>query len=212
MVSCVSREPVSDATLRRGVPVTVSDASTPSVTVRSELPSGIDPLVWETERQALEQRFAPHLDAAAAEVRAAEKAVQDAAIALARAREDAASQQYQSDRRVFMRASVDEELESLVRKTTEKKLKSGHRYLVARAVELAEAEVAGYRADRAGESRERDHGVLACEQAHHRASAELTSAHLMQERVQHAYLTAERGLVVMLRGGDDSDEGVGHGR
>ena len=190
----------------------MSDASTPSVTVRSELPSGIDPLVWETERQALEQRFAPHLDAAAAEVRAAEKSVEDAADALARAREEAASQQYQSDRRVFMRASVDEELESLVRKTTEKKLKSGHRYLVARAVELAEAEVAGYRTDRAAESRERDHGVLACEQAHHRATAELTSAQVMQERVQHAYLTAERGLVVMLRGGGDGDEGAGHGR
>ena len=68
-------------------------------------------------------------------------------IALAHARDEAASRQYQSDRRVFMRAAVDDELESLSRKTTEKKLRSAHRYLVARAVELADAEVAGYLAD-----------------------------------------------------------------
>jgi hypothetical protein len=178
----------------------VSDASTGPITVRSELPSGIDPLVWETERQALEQRFAAHLDAAAAEVRAAEKAVEDAARALDRARNDAASQQYRSDRRVFMRASVEEELEALGRKTTEKKLRSGHRYLVARAVELAEAEVDGYRADRADETREQERGVLACEHALRQANAQLSGALAMQERVLAAYHTAEQGLVVMLRG------------
>ena len=167
---------------------------------RSELPEGVDPLVWETERQALEQRFAPHLDAAGAALRQAEQALDDARIALAHARDEAASRQYQSDRRVFMRAAVDDELESLTRKTTEKKLRSAHRYLVARAVELADAEVAGYLADQREETREREHGVVACEHAERRAAQTLDAARAMHARVVAAYDASERGLVVLLTG------------
>lgn len=164
------------------------------------MPAGVDPLVWETERAALEQRFAPHLDAASAAVRQAEQALDDAQTALARARDAAASRQYQSDRRVFMRAAVDDELESLSRKTTEKKLRSAHRYLVARAVELADAEVAGYLADQDEETREREHGVVACEHAQRRAAQTLDAARAMHARVLSAYDAAEQGLVVLLTG------------
>ncbi len=166
--------------------------------VRSQLPDGVDPLVWETERQALEQRFAPHLDAAAAALRQAEQTLDDARRDLAHARDEAASREYQSDRRVFMRAAVDDELEALSRKTTEKKLRSAHRYLVARAVELADAEVAGYLADQADETREREHGVVACEHAERRAAQTLDAARAMHARVVAAYDAAERGLVVLL--------------
>lgn len=171
--------------------------------VRSELPDGVDPLVWETERQALEQRFAPHLDAAGAALRHAEQELDDARSALSRARDEAASRQYQSDRRVFMRAAVDDELESLSRKTTEKKLRSAHRYLVARAVELADAEVAGYLADQNEEAREREHGVVACEHAERRAAQTVDAARAMHARVLAAYDAAERGLVVLLTGAPD---------
>lgn len=168
---------------------------------RPSLPEGVDPLVWETERQALEQRFAPHLDAAAAHVRQAEQGAAEAAQALARARHEAENRHYQSDRLVFMRAGVQDELEGMSRKTTEKKVRSAHRYLVARTVELAEAEVAGYLTDEAEESREREHGVLACEHAERRAVQTLEAARAMQTRVLGAYEAAEAGLVVLLRGG-----------
>ena len=46
-----------------------------------------------------------------------------------------------------MRASLQDELEALTRKTTPKKVRVGYRYLLDRAVELAEGEVQGYQSD-----------------------------------------------------------------
>jgi hypothetical protein len=159
----------------------------------------VSPDEWERLSHSLSVRFAAQVQAAAAAVQEAE---QDLAIArdeLAQARRAAAGRHYQSDRLVFMRASVKEELEALGRKTTEKKVKVAFRYLVARAVELAEGEVNGYHADQAAVEREREHSVEARLEAERVAIARLEAAHAMQDRVLDAEQTARQGLVVMLQ-------------
>ncbi len=158
----------------------------------------VDPGEREQLAYALSARFAPHLQAAAAAVREAEQGLADAREALARAREEAASQRYQSDRLVFMRASVHEDVEALTRKTTPKKVRVAYRYLLARAVELAEGEVQGYRADQEAAQRQRRHSVEACAQAEREALDRLDAASAMHQRVRDAERAARDGLAVML--------------
>ena len=62
---------------------------------------------------ALSQRFAPHVEAAATAVREAEQSLAQAREHLSRAREAEAGQGYRSDRLVFMRAAVNDEVEGL---------------------------------------------------------------------------------------------------
>ena len=147
---------------------------------------------------ALNTRFAPHLQAAAAAVREAERDLADAGEALARARQAAEDEHYQSNRLVFMRASLTDELEALARKTTPKKVRVGYRYLLDRAVELAEGEVQGYQADLADQQRDRERGVAACLEAERRATERLEAARLMQGRVHDAEQAAAAGLAVMV--------------
>jgi hypothetical protein len=154
---------------------------------------------WERLSLALSVRFAPQLQAAAAAVGEAERDLATVREELARARRAAAGQQYQSDRLVFMRASVKDELEALGRKTTEKKVKVAFRYLVARAVELAEGEVHGYHADQAAAQREREQSVQAWLEAEREAIERLDAARAMQARVHDAEQTARQGLAVMLQ-------------
>ena len=146
---------------------------------------------------ALNIRFAPHLQAAAAAVREAERELADAAEALARARQAAEDEHYQSNRLVFMRASLADELEALTRKTTPKKVRVGYRYLIDRAVELAEGEVQGYQTDLADQQRDREHGVAACLEAERQAGERLEAARLMQGRVHDAEKAAVQGLAVL---------------
>jgi hypothetical protein len=98
---------------------------------------------------------------------------------------------------VFMRVAVREEVDALARKTTPKKVRTGFRYLLARAVELAEGGLAGYRTDLASSRRDLDHGVDACRQAEQRAAHELQAAHAMQQRVGEAEQAAREGLEVL---------------
>lgn len=154
----------------------------------------------------LASRFAPHVEAAAAAVRDAEQHLADAREELARARQAAANQEYQSDRLVFMRASVSDEVEALSRKTTPKKVRVAYRYLLARAVELAEAEVQGYHADQAALLRERHQSVAACLETERQAVERFDAAREMQGRVQLAEQAARDGLAVMVEklAGDSS--------
>ncbi len=180
----------------------MTDRYTPAVPAPDQAgddhsPGGVDPLELERLTQALSARFAPHVDAAAAAVREAENDLADSREALARARRAADSQQYQSDRLVFMRASVRDEVEALTRKTTPKKVRVAYRYLLARAVELAEGEVKGYLADQAAAQRESQHSVEACLEAERAAVERLEAARAMQERVDDAVRTARQGLAVM---------------
>lgn len=158
----------------------------------------VDPGEREQLAYALSVRFAPHLQAAAAAVREAEQDLADAREELSRARLAAASQHYQSDRLVFMRASVKDEVEALTRKTTPKKVRVAYRYLVERAVELAEGEVQGYQSDQAAAQREREHSVEACLEAERQANERLHAARAMQGRVHDAEQAARQGLVVMV--------------
>jgi hypothetical protein len=130
-------------------------------------------------------------------VREAEQALAQAREALARPEQAAAERRYASDRLVFMRVAVREEVDALARKTTPKKVRTGFRYLLARAVELAEGELAGYRTDLASSRRDLDHGVDACRQAEQRAAHELQAAHAMQQRVGEAEQAAREGLEVL---------------
>ena len=91
---------------------------------------------------AVTDRFAPYLHAAVAAVREAEHDLAQARAALARAEQAAANTRYVSDPLVFMRVTVREELDGLSRKTTPKKVRASFRYLLARAAELAEGELA----------------------------------------------------------------------
>lgn len=158
----------------------------------------VDPGEREQLVYALNVRFAPHLQAAAAAVRDAEQDLARASEELSRSRQAAANQPYQSDRLVFMRAAVKEEVEALTRKTTTKKVRVAYRYLVARAVELAEGEVQGYQSDQAAAQREREHSVDACLEAQLQANERLHGARAMQERVHDAEQAARHGLAVMV--------------
>jgi hypothetical protein len=160
-------------------------------------PDRITPAEWDRLAQSVTDRFAPHLQAAAVAVREAEQALVAAREALARAEQAAAERRYSSDRLVFMRVAVREEVDALARKTTPKKVRAGFRYLLARAVELAEGELAGHRADLADARRDLDHGVDACRQAEQRAAHELEGARVMQQRVGEAEQAAREGLEVL---------------
>ncbi len=165
----------------------------------SPRPAGIaDSAEYERLAHALSLRFAPHVEAAEALVRSAEQDVALARERLQRASEQAAQAPYRSDPLVFMRESVHDEVESVGRKTTPKKVRAAYRYLVDRALELAEGEVKGYQADQADEDRERVDGVQACLLADRVASARLVAAKQMRDRVLLAEQRASEGLALMV--------------
>ncbi|MGA8045401.1 MAG: hypothetical protein WCA30_03965 [Dermatophilaceae bacterium] len=147
---------------------------------------------------ALETRFAPHLEGAAAAVREAERGLAEAQERLEQAQHAAASEPYVSDPLVFMRASVTEEVEGLERKTTPKKLRTSYRFLLDRAVELAGAEIQRHHDDLDAARRQREGGVEACRAALVRAEQSLEEARDMQERVVFAEQSARRGLGVLV--------------
>ena len=154
----------------------------------------------ERERLAfvLSQRFAPYAEAAAAAVRDAEHSLSEAREQLSRAREAEAGQEYRSDRLVFMRASVSDEVEALLRKTTPKKVRVSYRYLLDRAVELAAAEVEEYTSDQQSAQHAREHSVAACVQAEREAGERLEAARAMHGRVKDAEHAAREGLARMV--------------
>ena len=153
----------------------------------------------ELDRMALSvaERFAPHVAAADVEVREAEHRLAEAREALVRAEEEVENAHYVSDPLVFMRVTVAEELEGLARKSKPKKVRANFRYLVARAVELAEGELAGYRKDMAAARRDRVHGVETCRQDEQVAVGELAEARAMQQRVRDAERAALDGIQVL---------------
>lgn len=146
---------------------------------------------------SITERFAPHLQAAEAAVREAEKGLAEARQAVTRAEQEAAHRTYHSDPLVFMRATVSEDLDGLERKTTPKKVRASFRYLLSRAAELAEGEVTGYRRDLEAARRERVDGVEACQQAEQVALGELEAARAMQQRVLDAERAARAGLEML---------------
>jgi hypothetical protein len=160
-------------------------------------PDDLDPHEWERLAETVTARFGPHVERAAAAVRGAEHELAEAREALAEARLAAANEEYRSDRLVFMRAALDEELAGLGRKTTPKNLRAGFRHLLARAVELAEGEVQGYHADVAAERRRREHGLDALQDAERQAVERLDAARAMQARVRRAEDAAREGLTVL---------------
>jgi hypothetical protein len=173
--------------------------STSGDVAHGQSPAHVGPDEWERLAHALSVRFAPHLQAAAAAVREAEQDLATAREGLTRAHRAAASRHYQSDRLVFMRASVKDEVQALVRKTTEKKVKVAYRYLVERAVELAEGEVHGYHEDQAATRRDQEHSVEAWLETERAATERLDAARAMQARVHDAEQTARQGLAVIVQ-------------
>lgn len=153
---------------------------------------------------ALETRFAPHLEAAAAVVREAERDLVEARERLAQAQHAIATERYTSDPLVFMRASVTEEVDGLERKTTPKKLRTSYRFLLDRAVELAGAEIQRHRDDLDAARKEREDGVEACRAAVGRAEDWLEEARGVEERVVHAERLARRGLGLLVEKLSDS--------
>ncbi len=147
---------------------------------------------------ALEHRFQPALDGAAAAVREAERMLAEVQQRLAHAEALDAQAPYASDPLIFMRQSVDEEVDALGRKTTEKKLRVSYRFLLDRAVELAGAEVARFHDDQASAQRERHDGIEACREAERHAIAALEDARQMQERVRAAEQSARLGMRLLL--------------
>ena len=146
---------------------------------------------------SITERFAPHVQGAEAAVREAEKGLAEAREAVARAEQEVANRAYHSDPLVFMRATVREDLEGLERKTTPKKVRASFRYLLSRAAELAEGEVAGYRRDLDAARRERVEGVEARKRAEQVAQAELDAARAMHQRVLDAERAARAGLEIL---------------
>ena len=155
--------------------------------------------------QALVERFAPHVEGAAAAVREAELALTAAQEELARARHEAENQRYRSDPLVFMRSALPEEVAGLRRKTTPKKVQAAYRYMLARAVELAAGEVQGYHADQAAIDLDRTHGVDAGLHAEQAAAERLEAAREMQQRVREAVSQARAGLAAMIEKGMATD-------
>jgi hypothetical protein len=160
-------------------------------------PDRIAQAEWDRLALAVTDRFAAHLQAAAAAVREAEHDLAQARAALARAEQAAANTRYVSDPLVFMRVTVREELDGLSRKTTPKKVRASFRYLLARAAELAEGELAGYRNDLEAARHDRAQGVDACRQAEQVALGDLEAARAMNLRVQDAERAARDGLAVL---------------
>lgn len=147
---------------------------------------------------ALSQRFAPQLEAAATAVHEAEQSLSVARNELAQALEAEAGLGYRSDRLVFMRASVNDEVEALRRKTTEKKVRAAYRYLLDRAVELAAGEVEAYTTDQVSVQHAREHSVRARIQAEREAADRLAAAQAMHARVKDAERAARQGLAAMV--------------
>ena len=147
---------------------------------------------------ALETRFAPHLEGAAAAVREAERDLAEARERLEQAEHAASSERYTSDPLVFMRASVTEEVEGMERKPTPKKLRTSYRFLLDRSVELAGAEIQRHHDDLDAARRERESGIEACRAAVARAEETLAQARAMHERVAFAEQSARRGLGVLV--------------
>lgn len=147
---------------------------------------------------ALETRFAPHHEGAAAAVRGAERELAEAHERLERAELAAAAAAYRSDARVFMRESVKEEVEALARKSAPKKVRASYRFLLDRAVELAAAEVQGFHDDQATAEDQRENGVDACRQAVERATTALATAQEVVQRVRAADEAAREGLGLLV--------------
>jgi hypothetical protein len=160
-------------------------------------PDGMTPTEWSRLAQTVTDRFAAHLKAAAAAEREAEHDLTEAREALARAEHAAANSRYVSDPLVFMRVTVREELDGLSRKTTPKKVKASFRYLLARAAELAEGELKGYRNDLESARRDREQGVDACRHAEQAAVDDLEAAREMHQRVRDAEHAARDGLAML---------------
>jgi hypothetical protein len=152
---------------------------------------------WDRLAQSVTDRFAGHLNAAAAAVRETEHHLAEAREALDRAEQAAANSHYVSDPLVFMRVTVREDLDGLSRKTTPKKVRASFRYLLARAGELAEGELKGFRNDLESARRDRAQGVEACRQAEQVAQEELDAARAMQQRVLEAERAARDGLEIL---------------
>lgn len=152
---------------------------------------------WDRLAMAVTDRFAQHLQAAAAAVREAERGVAEARDALAQAEQAAADTHYVSDPLVFMRAAVREDLDGLSRKTTPKKVRASFRLLLARTTELAEGELQGYRKDLEAARHDREQGVNACRQAEQAALGDLEAARAMHQRVHDAERAARDGLAVL---------------
>lgn len=161
-------------------------------------PDAVDAGERERLGYALAERFAPHVQAAAAAVRQAGDDLEVARGALERARQAAADKPYQSDRLVFLRAALEDEAEALTRKTTPKKVRLAYRYLLDRGGDVAETEVHGYHADVAELQREREDGVEACVAAERRAVERLDMARAMHERVRDAERVTRQGLAEMI--------------
>jgi hypothetical protein len=160
-------------------------------------PDALPQAEWERLAQAASDRFAPYLHAAAEAVSEAERQVAVARAALLRAEQAAADTRYVSDPRVFMRVAVREELEALSRKTTQKKARASFRYLLARAAELAEGELHGYRADLEAARGDRQEGADACRRIQQEALSELEAARAMQKHVVEAAGAAREGLELL---------------
>ncbi|MCA1783370.1 MAG: hypothetical protein LC679_14710 [Intrasporangiaceae bacterium] len=153
---------------------------------------------------ALEARFTTHREAAAAVVREAERDLAEAQEQLEQAERAAADTRYVSDPLVFMRASVNEEVEGLERKTTPKKLRASYRFLLDRAIELAAGEIQRFRDDQDAARRDRERGVEASQAAVLRATETLEEARTMQGRVIAAERSARQGLGMMVEKLTDS--------
>ena len=174
------------------------------MTEQNRAGEGLAPGEKEQLGYALETRFAPHLDSAAAAVRDAERELAAARERLEQAEAEADGERYTSDPLVFMRASVSEEVEGMERKTTPKKLRTSYRFLLDRAVELAGAEVQRHHDDLDAARREREDGLAARRAAVTRAESALAEARAMQERVASAERSARRGLGVLVEKLGDS--------
>lgn len=146
----------------------------------------------------LESRLAPHLEAASAAVRDAERTVEQARERVADAERAQARSAYTSDPLPFMRQGVQEEVEGLERKTTEKKVRTSYRFLLDRSVDLAAAEVQRFHDDRSAAARQREDGLEARREAERRAEEALGAARSMQERVLAAEQAARQGLAVLV--------------
>lgn len=164
---------------------------------------GLDQAERDRLAYAIETRFAGPRDDAATAVREAERTLEEAQQQLATALEVQERQRYRSDRRVFMRDGLNEEVDGLERKSNPKKVRAAYRFLMDRAVELAAAEVQGYRDDQAAARHARERGVEASRLAVERAERSLADAREMQDRVRHAEDAARAGLAVLLAKMDD---------
>lgn len=159
---------------------------------------GLAPGEKEQLLYALETRFAPHLEAAAAVVRDTERELAEARERLEQAERAASHVPYTSDPLVFMRASVTEEVDGMERKTTPKRLRTSYRFLLDRAVELAAGEIQRFHDDVDAARRKREGGLEACRVAVSDAARVLEEARAMQDRVVAAERSARKGLGLLV--------------